>query len=104
KGVAAGCVSRRRPFGGGSRAVDRSCRHMVLAHALAPKRRGRRTAAQRGRIMTTVELPPDLHEEARIYSVKHRVPLRRLLEDGLRELLARQTKEESDGRVRGRKR
>jgi predicted HicB family RNase H-like nuclease len=41
-------------------------------------------------IMTSVELPPDLHERARLYAVRHKTSLRALLEQGLRELLRRE--------------
>jgi hypothetical protein len=44
--------------------------------------------------MTTIELPPALHEAARVYAIRHRVSFRQLVEEGLRTVLAR---EESKG-------
>ena len=40
--------------------------------------------------MTTVELPPDLHERARVFAIRRKKSLRALLEQGLRELLRRE--------------
>ena len=40
--------------------------------------------------MTTVELPPDLHERARVFAVRRKTSLRALMEQGLRELLRRE--------------
>jgi hypothetical protein len=44
----------------------------------------------RGNIMTTVELPADLHERARIFAFKRKTTLRALLEQGLRDVLRRE--------------
>ncbi len=50
----------------------------------------RRTATNRGMVMTTVELPPDLHERARVFAVRQKTSLRALIEQGLRELLRKE--------------
>jgi CO/xanthine dehydrogenase FAD-binding subunit len=63
---------------------------MTLATAMAAKKRSRRTAEHRGTIMTTIELPPDLHEQARIFAVRRRTSLRALVERGLRDLLRKE--------------
>jgi len=56
---------------------------------MAAKQRARRTPAERGMRMTTVELPEDLVQRARIYAIQRRTSLRALLEEGLRYVLAR---------------
>jgi predicted HicB family RNase H-like nuclease len=43
--------------------------------------------------MTSVELPPDLHEQARIFAVRRKTSLRALLEQGLRDLLRREDRD-----------
>jgi hypothetical protein len=42
--------------------------------------------------MTTIELPPDLHEEARVYAIRHRMTFRQVVEEGIRAVLARKEK------------
>jgi hypothetical protein len=55
---------------------------------MAAKQR-RRTATHRGKIMTSVELPPKLHERVRIYAVRTRTSLRAVIEEALLDLLRR---------------
>lgn len=38
----------------------------------------------------TVEIPDDLHEEIRAYATRHKLPMRAIVEKGLRQLLAGQ--------------
>jgi hypothetical protein len=64
---------------------------MILVH-MADKPRARRTAAERGRHMTTLELPPDLVKAARIYGAERGLPLRVVVEQALRAFLARKEK------------
>jgi predicted HicB family RNase H-like nuclease len=42
--------------------------------------------------MTTVELPPDLHERARVFAVRQKTSLRALIEQGLRDLLRKEAR------------
>ena len=56
---------------------------------MADQRRAKRTAAERGRHMTTVELPPELVRAARIYGAERGFPLRVVVEQALRAFLAR---------------
>ena len=64
---------------------------MILAN-VADQSRAKRTAAERGRHMTTLELPPDLVKRARIFAAEHGLPLRALVEQALRDFLARKEK------------
>jgi hypothetical protein len=56
---------------------------------MAAKQRARRTSAERGMRMTTIELPEDLIKRARVYAIRRGTSLRALVEKGLREVLAR---------------
>ena len=60
---------------------------------MAAKPRGRRRAAERGKQMTSVELPPALLLRARLYAVRHRMTFRALVEEALRARLARKEDE-----------
>jgi len=64
---------------------------MILAD-VADQPRAKRTAAERGRHMTTLELPPDLVKRARIFAAQQGLPLRALVEQALRDFLARKEK------------
>jgi len=46
-------------------------------------------AADRGRMMTTIELPPALHQRARIYGIRRKLSFRAVVEQALRDFLAR---------------
>ena len=59
---------------------------------MAGQSRTKRTPAERGRHMTTLELPPDLVKRARIFAAEHGLPLRALVEQALRDFLARKEK------------
>lgn len=56
---------------------------------MADKPRAKRTAAERGRRMTTLELPPDLLRRARIVAAERGITFRALVEQALRNFLAR---------------
>lgn len=56
---------------------------------MADKPRARRTAAERGRRMTTLELPPDLLHRARVAAAERGIALRAFVEEALRDALAR---------------
>jgi len=43
--------------------------------------------------MTTLELPPDLVKRARIFAAEHGLPLRALVEQALRDFLARKERQ-----------
>jgi predicted DNA binding CopG/RHH family protein len=56
---------------------------------MAAKPRARRSAAERGRRMTSLELPPDLLRRARIAAAERGLPFRAFVEQALRDALAR---------------
>ena len=56
---------------------------------MADQPRERRTAAERGRRMTTLELPPDLLHRARVAAAERGLPFRAVVEQALRTFLAR---------------
>jgi hypothetical protein len=60
---------------------------------MAAKQRAKRDAAARGMRMTTIELPPALHEAARVYAIRHRMTFRQLVEQGIRTVMARKESE-----------
>ena len=62
---------------------------VMYYYHMAAKQRALRTPAERGMYMTTVELPDTLVRRARIHAIRHRTTLRALIEQGLREVLAR---------------
>ena len=70
--------------------LDQPCGHMAAHRPMAAK--PKRTAAHRGNIMTTVELPPNLHERARVFAIRRKTTLRAMLEQGLRDLLRKEEK------------
>ena len=55
---------------------------------MAAKSRAKRTASERGRRMTTLELPPDLLHRARVAAAERGLPFRALVEQALRAFLA----------------
>lgn len=61
---------------------------MILL-CMAAKPRVRRTAEERGRQMTSLELPPDLLHRARVAAAERGLPFRAFVEQALRDALAR---------------
>lgn len=59
---------------------------------MAAKRWVRRTPAERGRTMTTIELPPALLKRARLYAADRGITFRALVEQALRGVLAHERK------------
>jgi predicted HicB family RNase H-like nuclease len=58
-----------------------------MTHAVAAKRR---LPVARGRKMTSVELPPALLKAARLHAAKHGITLRALIEQALRDRIAKE--------------
>jgi hypothetical protein len=58
----------------------------------AKPRRHRRKPVDRGKIITSIELPPDLHEYARVYAIRHKTSFRAVIEEALRDWLRRKDK------------
>ena len=62
---------------------------MILCPMAAKRRAPMKRAADRGRMMTTIELPPALHQRARIYGIRRKLSFRAVVEQALRDFLAR---------------
>ena len=60
---------------------------------MAAKPRVRRTAEERGRKMTSLELPPDLLRRACIVAAERGLPFRAFVEQALRDALARKERQ-----------